>query len=155
MLEKIKVKDDKSAMTVIREILNSVDAEKGMESYYTARYEGNKVSLAEMENIEFEIMRMELELLKSKRQFKKGGGVETTDGKDGGELKGKSHEKGGMPVVIANTDGKMIEVEGDEIIINKRSSQCTSCTHTFDGKEMTNKEILSEINQQKGGVPIV
>jgi hypothetical protein len=83
--------------------------------------------------------------------------METNNGKQGGELKGKLHVDGGMPVVITNANNKPIEVETNEVIINRHSAQCSKeeCSHTFDGKEMSNKEILSEINQEKGnGVPI-
>jgi hypothetical protein len=70
----------------------------------------------------------------------------TTDGTDGGLLKGKPHYDkngnplGGIPVVVDG--GKKIEVEGDEFVINKEASK-------KHWKE------LSRINQSAGnGVPI-
>jgi DNA-directed RNA polymerase subunit RPC12/RpoP len=70
----------------------------------------------------------------------------STDGTDGGILKGKAHydkdgnSLGGIPVIV---DGaKKIEVEGDEFVVNKEASQ-------KHWKE------LSKINQSTGnGVPI-
>lgn len=70
----------------------------------------------------------------------------STDGTDGGILKGKPHYDsngkplGGIPVIV---DGaKKIEVEGDEFVVNKEASQ-------KHWKE------LSKINQSAGnGVPI-
>lgn len=70
----------------------------------------------------------------------------TTDGTDGGILKGKPHydkngnSLGGIPVVVDG--GKRIEVEGDEFVVNKEASQ-------KHWKE------LSKINQSAGnGVAI-
>jgi hypothetical protein len=70
----------------------------------------------------------------------------STDGKDGGLLKGPAHydkngnSLGGIPVVVDG--GKKIEVEGDEFVVNKEASQ-------KHWKE------LSKINQSAGnGVPI-
>lgn len=82
--------------------------------------------------------------------------IKTDNGKNGGELKGVYHDSpsGGIPATIEDS-GRGILVESDEVIINRRSAQCTECKHEFDGKKMTNKQILSEINQEKGGVPIM
>ena len=70
----------------------------------------------------------------------------STDGTDGGLLKGPAHydkkgnSLGGIPVVVDG--GKKIEVEGDEFVVNKEASQ-------KHWKE------LSKINQSAGnGVPI-
>jgi hypothetical protein len=70
----------------------------------------------------------------------------STDGTDGGILKGKPHydkngnSLGGIPVIVDG--GKKIEVEGEEFVINKEASQ-------KHWKE------LSKINQSAGnGVPI-
>jgi hypothetical protein len=70
----------------------------------------------------------------------------STDGKDGGLLKGPAHydkngnSLGGIPVVVDG--GKKIEVEGDEFVVNKEASQ-------KHWKE------LSKINQSAGnGVAI-
>ena len=70
----------------------------------------------------------------------------STDGTDGGILKGKPHydskgnSLGGIPVIVDG--GKKIEVEGEEFVVNKEASQ-------KHWKE------LSKINQSAGnGVPI-
>jgi hypothetical protein len=71
--------------------------------------------------------------LKPKR---KGDIIETFG--DGGVFNGPSHENGGIPIKNKST-GKMLEVEGGEAIINKKS------TEMF-------KPLLSKINESGGGV---
>jgi hypothetical protein len=80
----------------------------------------------------------------------KANGKTTNNAKDGGFFEGKSHAEGGIKAV--NVDTKQpIEVEGNEVIINKRSV-ADDTLHNFNGKKMTNRQILSEINQAGGGV---
>lgn len=66
---------------------------------------------------------------------------QTNNGKKGGLLKGKSHEKGGIKVVVTDTN-QMVEVEGGEAIITKPAVQ-------------KNWKLLSKINQEAGGNPIL
>ena len=81
--------------------------------------------------------------------FAKGG--KTKKGKYGcggksvsGYMKGKSHKQGGIP----------IEVEGGEVIINKKSV-ASKKKRKFDGKKMTNCQVLNKINtENKNGVKI-
>lgn len=78
----------------------------------------------------------------------------TNNGKRGGLLSGKLHKDGGIDAVVTETD-KPVELENNEIIINRLSSQDPEPHHTFDGEKLTNKQILSKINSEKGnGVPI-
>jgi hypothetical protein len=64
------------------------------------------------------------------------------DGKKGGNLVGNSHKKGGIKAKVVDT-GQLVELEGGEVIINKKAS------------EIHHKE-LSKINQSAGnGVPIL
>jgi len=71
----------------------------------------------------------------------------------GGLTKGKSHKEGGIPMKVKDT-GQDIEVEGGEIIVNKYSSSSNK-KNKFNGKELTNCEVISEINEQDGkGVKI-
>lgn len=86
--------------------------------------------------------------------MKNGSEIKTTDGKAGGEFGGKSHAQGGVKAVVVD-DGRPVEVEAKEIIINKNSAQNPNFKHDFDGKEMTNKEILDRINREGGGVAIM
>lgn len=79
-----------------------------------------------------------------------GDGKNTNNAKDGGYFKGQSHANGGIKAINKDT-GQMLEVEGDEVIINKRSVADTS-KKEFEGEMLTNKEILSKINQMGGGV---
>jgi hypothetical protein len=79
-----------------------------------------------------------------------GDGKKTDDAKKGGYFVGRSHAEGGIKGVNKDT-GQMIEVEGNEVIINKRSVQNPE-KRMFENKMMTNREILSKINQEGGGV---
>ena len=94
--------------------------------------------------------------LKDMEKFEQGAEIQkTTDGKKGGEFGGKSHAEGGVKAVVVD-DGRPVEVEAKEVIINKKSAQDPSKRHTLDGKPMSNKEILNVINTQDGnGVPIM
>lgn len=90
-----------------------------------------------------------------KGKFAKGGtvygdGKHSKDAKDGGYFKGNSHANGGIKAVVKDT-GQMVEVEGNEIIINKRSV-ADNTKREFEGELLTNREILSRINQSGGGV---
>ena len=62
-------------------------------------------------------------------------------------LKGRSHAEGGIPVKVANS--RMVEMEGGEGVINKRS-MASEKKYSFQGKKMTTCEIVSELNQKKG-----
>lgn len=76
------------------------------------------------------------------------------DCKKGCDLQGdRPHTKGGIPAIVTDTD-KEINVESGEVVITK-GAVSSDAKHTFDGKQMTNKEILSEVNQEGGGVPIM
>jgi len=79
-----------------------------------------------------------------------GDGENTKNAKDGGYFKGKSHANGGIKAINIDT-GQIIEVEGNEVIINKRSV-ADPTKREFEGKMLTNKEILSKINEMGGGV---
>jgi len=79
-----------------------------------------------------------------------GDGKKSNNAKDGGYFVGKSHADGGIKA--HNTDtGQIIEVEGNEVIINKRSV-ADETKREFEGEMLTNREILSRINEAGGGV---
>lgn len=65
----------------------------------------------------------------------------TNNGKKGGYLKGKSHAEGGIKAIVTDT-GQPVELEGDEVIINKKSMNDPK-VYTVTG---TPKEIASAIN---------
>lgn len=83
---------------------------------------------------------------------KNGKVVAHTDGNLGGYIKGNLHSQGGVKAVNTDT-GDPLEVEGDEVQIAPKAVNDPK-KREFEGKEMTNKEILSHINQSGGGVPI-
>ena len=72
------------------------------------------------------------------------------DGKKGGYFEGRSHDDGGIKAYNKDT-GQMIEVEGEEVIITKGAVKDTQ-KREFEGEMLTNREILSRINQSGGGV---
>lgn len=78
------------------------------------------------------------------------------DGKRGGVLLGRKHSECntdgacGIKAVVKGSD-KPIEVEANEVVITAPAVNDKD-THLFDGKKLTNRQILSRINQQGGGV---
>jgi hypothetical protein len=63
-------------------------------------------------------------------------------------LKGRSHAEGGIPVRVGGHT--MVEMEGGEGVVNKRA-MASEDRHNFKGRKMTTCEIVSELNQKKGG----
>lgn len=95
------------------------------------------------------------ETLFGSQKFAEGGTIKTNqgktdDGKKGGYFSGRSHAEGGIKAINVDT-GELIEVEGQEVIITKDAVNDPK-KRLFEGKMMTNKEILSKINQSGGGV---
>ena len=76
--------------------------------------------------------------------------VNPNDGKKGGYFKGRSHAEGGIKAYNVDT-GQHIEVEGEEVIITKGAVNDPE-KREFEGEMLTNREILSKINQSGGGV---
>lgn len=71
-------------------------------------------------------------------------------GDAGGVLVGKRHSEGGIQAVNNGT-GQNLEMEGGEVVITRDAVSDTTLRE-FEGKKMTNREILSAINQSGGGV---
>lgn len=95
------------------------------------------------------------------REYKKGGELDPDNpsiknqivhksGEVGGMLVGKRHSEGGIKAVNKST-GQPLEMEGGEVVITRNAVSDTK-KREFNGKMMTNREILSEINQSGGGV---
>lgn len=80
--------------------------------------------------------------------FNDGGNMKKVD--SGGITYGASHKEGGIPVKNAST-GEMLEVEGGEGIVNKRSMASDKMVK-MNGKQMTICEAVSHLNQMEGGV---
>lgn len=82
-----------------------------------------------------------------------GSTIQHSDGKVGGYLVGRRHSRGGIKA--RNVDSAQpLEVEADEVIITRRAV-LSPRKHDFNGKKMTNLEILSTINEQGGGVALM
>ena len=94
--------------------------------------------------------------------FKKGGETDfNPDGKikdkivhasgdAGGMLVGKRHSNGGIKALNKST-GQPLEMEGGEVVIT-RNAVSDNKKRSFNGKMLTNRQILSEINESGGGV---
>jgi hypothetical protein len=76
--------------------------------------------------------------------------IKTKDATKGGFLVGKAHSEGGIKGINVDT-GEPIEVEGGEVVITKPAVQSEK-KYEFEGRLMTPKEILSELNSDHGGV---
>ena len=76
--------------------------------------------------------------------------VRHNKGEAGGYLVGRRHSNGGIKAVNKST-GQPLEMEGGEVVIT-RDAVSDNTKRSFNGKMMTNRQILSEINQSGGGV---
>jgi len=76
----------------------------------------------------------------------------TKDGRAGGVTVGKSHQRGGMETVIADS-GDKIEVESGEGILSRKTMTDNS-KYEFEGRELTPAEIASKLNTDNGGNPL-
>lgn len=88
-------------------------------------------------------------------KYENGGHIEhskgkTNDAKKGGYFEGRSHSDGGIKAWNVSTNTP-IEVEGGEVIITKKAVADDELKE-FEGEMLTNREILSRINQDGGGV---
>ena len=95
------------------------------------------------------------------REFKHGGEIDPDDpkiksamthksGASGGLLIGNRHSEGGIKAVNKST-GQPLEMEGGEVVIT-RDAVSDDKKRDFEGEMLTNREILSRINQSGGGV---
>jgi hypothetical protein len=76
--------------------------------------------------------------------------VNHISGEAGGYLVGRRHSTGGIKAINKST-GQPLEMEGGEVVIT-RNAVSDPTKRSFNGKMMTNREILSNINQSGGGV---
>lgn len=67
-----------------------------------------------------------------------------------GYLVGKTHEEGGIKAINKST-GQPLEMQGGEVVITAPAVS-DQTKHDFDGEMLTNREILSKINEKGGGV---
>lgn len=103
----------------------------------------------------------DLILTQNDKTFEKGGQIEpdnkkTKDmithksGNAGGMLVGNRHSEGGIKAVNKSTNTPL-EMEGGEVVIT-RNAVSDDEKREFEGKMLTNREILSKINESGGGV---
>lgn len=95
------------------------------------------------------------------RELKKGGEIDADDpqikktmthkaGSAGGLLVGNRHSEGGIKA-INNSSGQPLEMEGGEVVIT-RDAVSDDTKREFEGKMLSNREILSRINESGGGI---
>ena len=109
-----------------------------------------------------QLHKMEKKLdIKMKKSYKNGGEINPDDksvkdyfshgsGNLGGVLVGKRHSEGGIKAVN-KSNGQPLEMEGGEVVITRNAVSDTE-KREFEGEMLTNREILSRINQSGGGV---
>jgi DNA polymerase III sliding clamp (beta) subunit (PCNA family) len=73
-------------------------------------------------------------------------------GTQGGYFVGKLHKEGGIEGINKST-GQPIEVQGGEVIITA-PAVADQTKREFEGEMLTNREILSKINERGGGVSL-
>jgi ppGpp synthetase/RelA/SpoT-type nucleotidyltranferase len=78
------------------------------------------------------------------------GKVVHASGDAGGMLVGNRHSQGGIKALNKSTN-QPIEMEGGEVVIT-RNAVSDNKKRSFNGKMMTNRQILSTINESGGGV---
>jgi len=99
--------------------------------------------------------------MKNGGYFKSGGEVKPDDkgtkdmithksGEAGGMLVGNRHSEGGIKA-INKSNGQPLEMEGGEVVIT-RNAVSDNTKHEFEGEMLTNRQILSRINESGGGV---
>lgn len=71
-------------------------------------------------------------------------------GKAGGVLVGKRHTEGGIQAINLST-GQPLEMEGGEVVIT-RDAVSDQTKRPFNGQMLTNRQILSKINESGGGI---
>ena len=71
-------------------------------------------------------------------------------GNAGGLLVGNRHSEGGIKAVNKSTD-QPLEMEGGEVVITRKAVSDEK-KREFEGQMLTNREILSRINESGGGV---
>ena len=71
-------------------------------------------------------------------------------GEAGGLLIGNRHSEGGIKAEVHST-GQNIEMEGGEAVIT-RGAVASNKKYEYEGKQMTTREILSDLNVKGGGV---
>ena len=71
-------------------------------------------------------------------------------GSAGGVLVGKRHSEGGIKAINKSSNSPL-EMEGGEVVIT-RNAVSDNQKREFEGQMMTNREILSKINEDGGGV---
>jgi hypothetical protein len=97
------------------------------------------------------------------KDFKNGGQIDPDNevvknyfaggsGSTGGVLVGKRHSEGGIKAINKATNTP-IEMEGGEVVIT-RNAVSDDTKREFEGEMLTNKEILSKINESGGGVSL-
>ncbi len=171
---------DYDGILYAEEIKSNYDVNNKAEfSYAVCAFNASQIKLADGRNLDFDPLNPDIrfdrggnvysdkkntlskrerldQLILGNHYFAEGGdvvssnGSRSNDGKKGGYFDGRSHADGGIKAINVDT-GQLIEVEGEEVIITKRAVNDNE-KREFEGEMLTNREILSKINQSGGGV---
>lgn len=90
----------------------------------------------------------------TKEKKEKGGIIETSNGKNGGIVKGKPHTEGGVMAIVVTDNDRPVELQGHEAIIVREAMQSDKL-YDFEGEKLTAKEIASRLNVEHGGVELM
>ena len=83
---------------------------------------------------------------------KQGQTIIPNDGSLGGFLIGRLHKDGGIKA-INKSNGQPLEMQANEVVITA-PAVADQTKREFEGEMLTNREILSKINQRGGGVSL-
>ncbi len=131
--------------------------------YYYQKLSQMEKELSTMENKKNVYLQDNNKTMSTSQSFKEGGNLKYDSanvkeyfahgsGNVGGVLVGKRHSEGGIKAINKST-GQPLEMEGGEVVIT-RNAVSDNKKREFEGEMLTNKEILSRINESGGGVKI-
>lgn len=108
----------------------------------------NQIKLADGSNKTFDGSNPDIRFDDGGKLFNNGGNMKNIG--HGGITYGESHANGGIKVQNKST-GEMLEVEGGEGVVNKRSMASDKMVK-LNGKQMSICEAVSKLNEMEGGV---
>ena len=111
-------------------------------------WSSNQIKLADGSNTTFDGSNPDIRFDGGGKLFNNGGNMKNIG--HGGITYGESHANGGIKVQNKST-GEMLEVEGGEGVVNKRSMASDKMIK-LNGKQMSICEAVSKLNEMEGGV---
>jgi hypothetical protein len=140
--------DGIEAKNIVDAFVQSDELKKDLLSNVYLVFDSKNIKLADGTNTTFDGSNPDIRFDDGGKLYNNGGNMKKVD--SGGITYGESHDNGGIPVKNAST-GEMLEVEGGEGIVNKRSMASDKMVK-LNGKDMSICEAVSHLNQMEGGV---